>query len=218
MMVDANALFGMWGMRTPGIGNGDTIDACAAHPDRLRGLCVANPKSDLTDPLEQMARCRDAGFVGLRLSPQHGYSYADTELLAPVIERAAEYDWPVWASLCVVQSTPHGAQSPGALGPLLDAWPEVPFIVTGVTYVNRIDALRVLRPRKNARIDLATLQSVFCVEALCEDLGADRVVLGTGFAIHCYSVTLEKVRRAEISDEERAAVVAGNVAALIDLG
>jgi predicted TIM-barrel fold metal-dependent hydrolase len=249
MMIDANALFGMWGIRTPGIGdadefvrqmdahgidtsiivalsgmvfdtiigNGDTIDACAAHPDRLRGLCVANPKSDLTDPLEQMARCREAGMVGLRLSPGHGYSYSDTALLAPVIDRAAEYGWPVWLSLCVVQSTPHGAQPITSVGRTIDNWPQVPFIVTGVTYGNRIDAMRELGPRPNAMMDLATMQSAFCVEQLCEDLGAERIVLGTGFAVNCYSITLEKLKRAEISQPRREAIAGGNIAKLVDV-
>lgn len=249
MMIDANALFGMWGIRTPGIGdadefvrrmdahgidtsvmvalsgmafdtiigNGDTIDACAAHPHRLKGLCVVNPKTDLTDPLEQMARCHDAGMVGLRLSPQHGYSYSDTRLLAPVIDRAAEYRWPVWLSLCVVQNTPHGSQPVTAVGATLDNWPEAPFIVTGVTYGNRIDAMRVLGPRPNALMDLATMQSAFCVEQLCEDLGAERIVLGTGFAIHCYSITLEKLERAKIADAERDAIAGGTIARLIDV-
>jgi predicted TIM-barrel fold metal-dependent hydrolase len=248
-MIDANALFGMWGIRTPGIGdpdefvaemdahgidtsvivalsgmafdtilgNGDTIDACAAHPDRLKGLCVANPKSDLTDPLEQMARCHDAGMVGLRLTPQHGYSYADTELVAPVIDRAAEYGWPVWLSLCVVQSTPHGAQPVTAVGPTLDNWPEVPFIVTGITYGNRLDALRVLGPRPNAWMDLATMQSALCVDSLCVDLGPERIVLGTGFAVNCYSITLQKLARADISDAHRGMIASGNIAKLLDL-
>jgi len=250
MMIDANALFGMWAIRTPGIGdpdefvrhmdaheidtsiivalsgmvfdtiigNGDTIDACAAHPDRLRGLCVVNPKTDLTDPLEQMARCRDAGLVGLRLTPQHGYSYSDTALLAPVIDRAAEYGWPVWLSLCVVQNTPHGRQPVTSVAATLDNWPEVPFIVTGISYGDRLEAMRTLGPRPNAWMDLATMQSAFCVEQLCADLGAERIVLGTGFAINCYSITLEKLRRAEITDSERDAIAGGNIAKLVDAG
>lgn len=249
MMVDANALFGMWSIRTPGIGdpdefvqamdehgidtsiivalsamafdtiigNGDTIDACAAHRGRLKGLCVANPRTDLTDPLDQMQRCHDAGLVGLRLTPQHRYSYSDTALVAPVIDRAAEYGWPVWLSLCVVQNTPHGSQPVTAVGPVLDAWPEVPFIVTGISYGDRIEAMDTLGPRPNAYMDLATMQSAFCVEQLCEDLGAERIVLGTGFAVNCYSITLEKLGRAEIDNEQRSAIAGANIAKLVDL-
>ncbi|MGI5817848.1 MAG: amidohydrolase family protein [Armatimonadota bacterium] len=250
MIVDANALFGTWSIRTPGIadpdqfvremdahdidmsiivalsamvfdtvtGNEDTIEACAKHPDRLKGLCVANPKTDLTDPLEQMRRCRDAGLVGLRLSTHHGYSYSDTALLAPIIDRAAEYAWPVWVSLCVVQSTPHGRQPVTSVAPLLDAWPEVPFIITGVSYTDRLEAMRTLGPRPNARMDLATMQSAFCVDQLCHDLGAGRIVLGTGFAVNCHSITLEKVMRAEISEADRSAILSGTIERLVELG
>ncbi len=199
------------------IGNGETIEACAAQPERLKGLCVANPKTDLVDPLEQMARCRDAGLVGLRLTPQHGYSYSDVELLAPVIEQAAEYDWPVWLSLVVVQNTPFGSQPVTAVGRVLDEWPEVRFIITGISYVNRLDALRVLKDRPNAWIDIATLQSAFCVDDLCEEPGAERVVLGTGFAVQCPGIAIAKVQHAEITQAEREAIMSGNIANLLGL-
>ncbi|MFO7947382.1 MAG: amidohydrolase family protein [Armatimonadota bacterium] len=249
MTIDANALFGMWSIRTPGIddpdefvrhmdgygidksiivalsgmvfdtiiGNGDTIEACEAHPDRLMGLCVVNPKTDMTDPLQQMDRCREAGLVGLRLTPQHGYSYSDVELLSPVIERAAQYDWPVWVSLVVVQNTPFGSQPVTAVGPLLDAYPDVPFIVTGTGYGGRLEAMRVLRDRPNAWMDIGTMQCAFGVDRLCEDLGAQKVILGTGFAINHYGITMAKLETADISDEQKDMIRSGNITRILQM-
>ncbi|MFP3903708.1 MAG: amidohydrolase family protein [Armatimonadota bacterium] len=249
MTIDANALFGMWSIRTQGIddpdefvrhmdgydidksiivtlaamsfdtiiGNGDTIEACQAHPDRLMGLCVVNPKTDLTDPFEQMERCRDAGLVGLRLTPQHRYSYSDVELLRPVIERAAEYDWPVWVSLVVVQNTPFGSQPVTAVGPLLDAYPDVPFIVTGIGYGGRLEAMEVLPDRPNAFMDIGTMQCAFAVDRLCEDLGAEKIVLGTGFAINHYGITMSKLETADISDEQETMIRSGNITRILQM-
>jgi predicted TIM-barrel fold metal-dependent hydrolase len=250
MMIDANALFGKFSIRTPGIddpgefvrhmdefgidesiivalsgmtfdsvlGNGDTIAACETHPDRLSGLCVVNPKTDLTDPFEQMARCREAGLVGLRLTPQHGYSYSDVELLSPVIDRAAEYGWPVWLSLVVVQNTPFGRQPVTAVGPIIDAYPQVPFIVTGTSYGARLEAVRTLKDRPNAFADIGTMQSFEGVDRMVEDLGAESIVLGTGFAINHYRMTLAKLDTAEISEDDKDLIRSGNITRILQRG
>lgn len=198
------------------IGNGDTIGACDAHPERLMGLCVVNPKTDLTDAFEQMERCRDAGLVGLRLTPQHGYSYSDVELLSPVIDRAAEYGWPVWLSLVVVQNTPFGRQPVTAVGPIIDAYPQVPFIVTGTSYGGRLEAVRALEDRPNAFADIGTMQCYRGVDRMCEDLGAEKIVLGTGFAINHYGITLAKLETAEISEDDKELIRSGNIQGILD--
>lgn len=248
MTIDANALFGKFSVRTPGIddpdkfvrhmdkfdidesiivalsgmtfdtvlGNDDTIEACQAHPDRLSGLCVVNPKTDLTDPFEQMKRCRDAGLIGLRLTPQHGYSYSDVDLLSPVIDRAAEYNWPVWLSLVVVQNTPFGSQPVTSVGPLIAAYPQVPFIVTGITYGSRLEAVRELKDRPNVFADLGTMQSYRGVDRMVEDLGAEKIILGTGFAINHYRITLEKLETAEISETDKDLVRSGNIRRILN--
>ena len=198
-------------------GNSETIAACAAYPDRLLGLCVVNPATDMTDPMAELDRCAEAGVVGLRLSPAHGYAYGQVGLTAGLMARAWDLGWPVWLSLNVVPSTPHGAQTPQVAAGLIATHPDIPFIVTGVGYGNRIDAVRALRELPNAYIEISHLHTPFGLERMCEDIGVDRILLGTAFAIFYHAIPLGKIAHSDLSEDERAKVLGGNMARLLRL-
>jgi predicted TIM-barrel fold metal-dependent hydrolase len=199
-------------------GNSETMAACEAYPDRLLGLCVVNPWTDMTDSMAELNRCAEAGMLGLRLSPAHKYSYSQTDLTDDLMDRVRGLGWPVWLSLTVVPSTPHGVQPPQAAAALAAKHPDIPFIITGVGYGTRIDTVRAMRDLPNTYIEISHLHTPFGLERMAEDIGVDRILLGTAFAIFYHAIPFAKISHSDLSEEDRAKVLGGNIAGLLKLG
>jgi uncharacterized protein len=85
--------FGWRDMEFCRIENDYVIESVARYPDRLIGLCIANPLAG-AEAVEEMERCAAHGLRGLgELMPDgQGYRLDDDKVMAPIVEVAVAHD------------------------------------------------------------------------------------------------------------------------------
>ncbi len=143
---------------------------CAAHPTRFLGWIFLNPRNN-PRVLDELERWRAApGMIGVKLHP-HWHDYR-TELLGPVLRRAAELRMPVLIHL--------GFRRRGDFRALSDAFPSLTVISAhaGFPFYDDLWAYRGAYP--NLHVDLS---SPYIDEPLARAavaaMGPERCLFGT---------------------------------------
>ncbi|MBI4280264.1 MAG: amidohydrolase [Armatimonadetes bacterium] len=199
--------------------NDYVINGVREFPGRLIGFCMVNPMHGPA-AIEEIRRTLDGhGLRGIKLHPPlHGFYFADSPFVYPVVEEAIRRDVPItfhtdFNSLC---------SSPYQVCGLARRYPEAKLILAHMGLDPQI--MRELYPLvaefKNVYLDTsATPDSPKTVIALpVERLGAGRLLMGSDAPGMDPRLAVMKVRLAGLSPVDEAAVLGGNVARLLKLG
>lgn len=192
------------------IDNDYIAGAVRRHPSRLVGFGQVNPR--LPGAAEEIARCRNLGLQGLKLHPTiHGYEFADHGLLDPVFAAAEA------ARLVVlVNALDDPFCHPFAIEEIARGFPAVPVVLAHMgTVWNVTAALRAAARTPNLYLDTSTAQ-LLEVRMAYDQLGPDRVLMGTDWPGSDFDLELLKVRKAVPDEGDRAKVQGGNLAALLE--
>jgi uncharacterized protein len=178
---------------------------------RIRGLVTANPWwGDAA--LDELARARDRGAVGLFLDPARQGFFPTEPIADPLFERAAEYRWPVMVRtgmyvfadlLAVVEVARRFPGTPfiAGFGGFADMWFELPGVF-GSTPNLHLDA------------------SMMWGEAIREIVvahGASRVLFGGAEPRNRYSVNLRMLDRLGLDDDAMRAILHDNAERIFGL-
>ncbi len=189
----------------PEAGNAETLKACADHPV-LEPVATLNPRR-FSAAGNIPGRLAEQGFVMLRLFPQHQGWSTESLVFERVLRECAEAGLPV--AYPVVKASDTASR-------LARTVPRGVRLILAEVYYNALtECAEVMRRREDFLLELGHTCSPGAIEFLCGEFGADRLVLGTGQAVESARGALEELRRAEISDEERAAVLGGTAARLL---
>ena len=178
---------------------------------RIRGLATANPWWGVKG-LDELARCRDLGAVGLFLDPLRQGFFPTEPVAQPLYERAAEYGWPVMLRtgayifadvLAVVEvARKHPAVDfIAGFGGYADMWFEINAAIGSVP---------------NLYLDASMLWSDGILEIINQH-GAERVLFGSAEPRSRYEVGLRTLDRLELDQEARDAIYHRNAERLIHL-
>ena len=134
-----------------------------------------------------------------------------------VLEQAAAFGWPVGipARLSMNWMLPSIELSP--VGKLAERFGEIRFVVGGINYSGVRRAVGLIRTHENIWMETSCLQFFGAIQWLVEEVGADRILLGTGLPLQYPKCGLAKVVHAEIGAQERAAILGGNAARLLGI-
>lgn len=190
--------------------NDQLLQALAGHQDRVFGFVYVSGEHAAAS-LAEIDRCvRDGPMVGLKLWVAKKCNAAE---LDPIIERAAalkavifQHTW-----LKTDGSTFPGESSPQDLVELARRHPDVPLICghTGGTWELGIRAVRAV---PSISIDLAGSDPTSgLVEMAVRELGAERIIYGSDSGGRSFASQLAKVYGAELADEPRRQILAGNL-------
>lgn len=204
-------------------GNEELAEQIRGHEDRLTHFAVINPayvawRRDLEVCAEQF------GSRGLRLYPHyHNYALSDAccdELVAAATERGMVVSIPLrqidqrqrhW--LLEIPDVAHGA-----LEALVQRHPDARFVfLNGIGFTgSRLGAADNGLP-ENYVIGISRLKATMANEvgALVRNLGAERVVLGTGMPFKYPEVALLKVEVLDAPEEVKRAILGGNAERLL---
>lgn len=192
-----------------------------AHGDRLSAFATVQPVAGGAAAVAEMRRAMEDGLVGLgELSP-HAQGYAaDGAEFAAVLAAAAEWRWPV--NLHVTDA--RGPVYPGRTETpqedfcgLARAWPSVRFVLAhwGGGRALRDGAGQVF---ENVSYDTAASPLLYdggIWPRFMAEAGVEKVLFGSDYPLNNYPQAgpdaemcrlLDEVRRAGLSDEERAAL------------
>lgn len=171
---------------------------------RIRGLVSVNPWWG-EQGLDELARCRELGAVGLFLDPLRQGFFPTEPVAKPFYQRAAEYGWPImfrtgaYVFADVLAVVEIARQFPSieiiaGFGGFADMWFEINAAIGSVP---------------NLHLDASMLWSDGILEIINQH-GADRVLFGSAEPRSRYRVGLRTLERLELPVEVRDAVLYQN--------
>lgn len=175
---------------------------------RIRGLATVNPWWGRAG-LDELARCRDLGAVGLYLDPLRQGFFPTEPVAFPKYERAAEYGWPV-----MFRTGTYVFADVLAVVEIARKFPTVNFIAGFGGYADMwFEIGAAIGNVPNLYLDASMLWSDGILEIINQH-GAERVLFGSAEPRNRYEVSLRTLDRLELPAETREAIYHGNASRL----
>jgi len=206
-------------------GNEELLEEVKGHEDRLIPFAVINPAyAGWEDDLRIC--CEEFGMKGLRLYPKwHNYELSDPRCVE-LVNRATEMgmvisipirveDYRQRSWLVDVPDVPLDE-----IAELVRRCPEAKFIlVNGIGFVNSPLGQKGSELPPNYYIEISRLSALLRNEIgqLIENIGAERIVFGTGIPFKYPDPSLVKLEVLEISEEEKEMIRWKNAAKLLGI-
>ncbi|RIK87898.1 MAG: amidohydrolase [Planctomycetota bacterium] len=178
---------------------------------RIRGLASVNPWWGPA-ALEELLRCRDQGAVGMFLDPLRQGFFPTESIVAPLLERAAQYGWPV-----MIRTGAYIFADVLAVVEIARRFPSVAFIAGFGGYADMwFEMSEAIGSVGNLYLDASMLWGDG-IDEIVRRHGAARVLFGSAEPRNRYRVCLRTLDRLELSDAERDAIYYGNAERLFHL-
>ena len=191
-------------------GNRLLYEEMRRFPDRILGYASLHSTRFGQEGLDEIRRCKEVyGMRGLKIYSTPEMSIAEPAMI-PILELCAELRMPILAHT-----------TPAECDYLLGHVPEVNFIMAhagGQPYArgdwNR--AIMIAAKHPNLYLDTAcsSVDAGF-IAACMRTAGAQKVIFGTDVPLLDPWPQLAKVRQVEVSDEDRALLMGGNILRLM---
>ena len=203
-------------------GNAMVYKAAREYPDRILGFGWADPNFGLAAAKDQVKQCiEEYGFYGVKLNGAQNNYFIDSEDRAlPLIEEIAQYD----SILAFHIGTDFYENThPFRMAKIARRFPELPILCVhmgGVAFHDLSNAaIEIAQGCPNIIMIGSAVRAVNILNAI-KTLGADRVCFGsdTPFAMmHVELAMYEALMKDEVTPEERALILGGNIARLFSL-
>ncbi len=203
-------------------GNAYVHRAMREHPDRIIGFGWLDPHLGRERVEAEIRRCvEEYGFFGLKLNgAQNGFVIDDAELVLPIVEAVARTG--VVLAFHIGADAPENTH-PTRLGTIARRYPDMRLIMVhmgGVTFPDLSRAaIEVAGEHPNITVVGSAIGSIPILKAI-RTLGAERVCFGSDTPFALMHVELAKYRallNGEVTSEEQALVLAGNLLRLLRL-
>ncbi len=204
--IDKGVCVSLRGVFVPGEeGNAETLRICRENP-RLVPAATINPlayHSRQNLPAE-LAR---QGFRMLRLFPREQGWTVHNVVVERILAECTEANLPVAFPIGKFSDV---ASAIGWIAPR-----GCRLILSDVYYIAMTECLEVLQQRGEFLMEAGHTCSPGAIELLCRQIGAARLVLGTNQPLEVGRGAIEEIRYADISEQDKAAILGGNLAALL---
>ena len=177
------------------IGNAATLEAAKAN-NRLVPVATVNPKAYFGEDLSSL---RSQGFRILRF-----FGDTDSPVFKTIMAQLAAVKLPI----VLDQLTHHSS--------LITLDYPAPIILCSVTNETLSDALAVMAELPNVMLETHCLSALGALEMASGRVGSDRVIFGSGAPILSVSAALSYILSAEISDEDKAKILGGNIRRILE--
>lgn len=188
-------------------------EATRSHSDRVIGVCRVNPNLG-RQPLDEMRRCREEyGFRALKLHPDSEYFYIGSATMRPVMDRAAEYGWPV-----ILHTGFYPLSQPALVLPVAAEYPTLPFLLAHIGHRLAADAIIVAQRAANVFLETAGDASAAVIAEVLRTVGPDRLIFGSNAPYGRPSDVLSRIRALpQLDADTTARVLGGTMARLLGL-
>jgi predicted TIM-barrel fold metal-dependent hydrolase len=178
---------------------------------RIRGLATANPWWG-AKALDELARCRDLGAVGLFLDPARQGFFPTEAVAAPLFERAADYRWPV-----MVRTGAYVFADVLALVEVARWFPETAFLVGFGGFADMwFELPEVFGATANLYLD-ASMMWGEAIRDVVADHGPARVLFGSAEPRNRYTVNFRTLDRLGLDADARRAILHENARRIFGL-
>lgn len=188
-------------------------EATKAHPDRFIGYCRVNPNLG-AQALDEMTRCKEEyGFRGLKLHPDWEYFYMNGPTVRPILDRAAEYGWPV-----IFHTGYYPLSHPTLALPLAEAYPTINFLLAHLSYRHTADAIIVARQCPNVYLETSGNATALAIGEVLRQIGPAQLVYGSDLPYTEPADVMEKIAlQPQLSAADRDLILGGTMARLLGL-
>lgn len=180
------------------IGNAATLEAAKAN-NRLIPVATINPKAYFG---QDVAAIRNEGFRIFRFFGGD----ADSAALKAILKQLEPLKLPIMLD----QITYHSS-----LITAVSDYP-APVILCSVTNDSLSEALAVMAELPNVMLETHSLTALGALEMVVSRVGADRVIFGSGAPILSLPSALTCILSAELSDEDKAKILGGNIRSILE--
>ena len=195
----------------PRAGNAETIALAAAEP-HLIPVGTLDPR-DTPGWQAELARCQEAGVRALRFFPGAQRWSVESACFRRVLAALRG------SGVCLVFSTTDGptgwelAREVGSLTAELD----LPVVLTDTWYMNMAETMAAMQEFPHLYAETNWLATVGAIETMVNEAGAERLLYGSAAPAHPMQKALNQVLEAEISDDDKVAILGGNAQRLLGL-
>lgn len=197
-------------------GNDETLAAAARHPQRLIPVAAISPF--LEGDGAELRRLVDAGMCGVRLYPSfHNYPL-DSEFVRDICTTAAGCGVPVMIPTRPMMNWRFKTLGLDAIGRVVEQHPGTVFLISGPNYLVEYQALVKLMQRcPNTAYEISCVQGFDAVGRLITEVGAERLLFGTGAVLHYPACNVAKLNGAQIAPDQRRMIEHENAVRLFGL-
>ncbi|HSW43981.1 MAG TPA: amidohydrolase family protein, partial [Phycisphaerae bacterium] len=191
------------------------LDAARRQPQRL--LPVATISPFLEGAAEDVHRLADAGVRLVRLYPSfHNYPL-DSAFTDTICRAAAERDMIISIPTRPMMNWRFKTIAIEAIAAVVDRHPKATFLMSGPNYLIEFQALVwLMRKARNVVYEISCIQGFNAVAQLVRQVGADRVLFGTGAVLHYPACNVAKLDHADLTGQDRQAIAGENAERLLN--
>lgn len=165
-------------------------EASKRYPDRIVGYARVNPNFG-PQAYREIERCHDEyGFRGLKLHPDWEYFYMHGPTVRPVLDRIADYGWPV-----IFHTGYYPLSHPTLALPLAEAYPSVNFLLAHLSYRHTADAIVVAQRCRNVYLETSGNSSAGAIREVLDRVGPEQLVYGSDLPYTEPRDVMEKIRQ-----------------------
>jgi len=198
-----------------GPANDAVATAVRRHPGRLIGFARVDPHQGAAALGELRRGVEQLGLCGVLLHPWEELFAVNDRSVDPLLAYARERRIPVQVAggYPIVS---HAAQ----IADLAGRFPDVPILASHGGQINisgrgLYDAGQLLRRCPNVYLQTSGVYREDWLEDMAQDLGAARLIFGSGAPYYELGFELERVRRLHLAAAERDAIAGANLARLL---
>jgi predicted TIM-barrel fold metal-dependent hydrolase len=178
---------------------------------RIRGLATVNPWWG-DKALDELARCRDLGAVGLFLDPLRQGFFPTESVAAPLYERAATYGWPI-----MFRTGAYVFADVVAVVEVARRYPRTNFIAGFGGYADMwFEVCGAIGSVPNVHLDTSLLWADGIAEVIHAH-GPTRVLFGGAEPRNRYRVNLRSLERLELPESTQRALFHENAERIFNL-
>lgn len=185
--------------KDPGIsfaGSNDLVyDSVSKYPDRLVGYARLDPNVG-DRAVDEARRCMDMGLSGIKLHP-HSQKFSIDH---PTVRQIAQYVANECPDRPILFDNGKPASPNKLIGNLAGEFPEVTFILG---HMRGGDFIEVTAAHDNIFIQTTGVPQIEIVQECADELGADRIMMGSDSPYHAMKEEVRKVEALQLSESEK---------------
>ena len=199
-------------------GNEETIALAAKYPARFLPFISMSPILPVPELVRRLRDYKRRQVKGIRLYPQHhAYSLTASSGIAEVLKTAQEIELPVVLPVRVIMVWGMPELDLSAVEETVSRYPKLRFVLSAINYGATLRAYDIMQRFSNVYLEISGLQGFHGVDNAVQIVGAKRILFGSGLPLQYPACSLEKLRVAKISQEQRQAIAEGNARALLGI-
>jgi hypothetical protein len=194
-----------------GEGNTETLAAAAAQPGRLVPVATLNPANAI-DTAKSIEAIMRAPFAMMRFFPNDQGWPIDFAPFAQCLNLLAEKSMPVLTTCTRLGDATMLARM---MQSATDG--RLPVILEGVSSSNLAEVIAAMRDCPRLYVETHAIVFAGGLRMIRDAVGAERIVFGSGASALSLGAALSYVNGSDLSDDEKAGVLGGNAARLLNL-